>query len=59
MAVETYRVEKDGVTFYVQKESMKRYEDDGYVIFNHLDQRVDANGNVLENNKEEGVQNDG
>lgn len=55
MAVETYRAEKDGVTFYVQKESMKRYEDDGYVIFNHLNQRVDASGNVIENKREEGV----
>lgn len=55
MAVETYRVEKDGVTFYVQKDSMKRYEDDGYMIFNHLDQRVDASGNVLGGKKEEGV----
>lgn len=58
MVVETYRVEKDGVTFYVQKESMKRYEDDGYAIFNYLNQRVDASGNVLESKKEEGVKND-
>lgn len=52
MFIETYRVEKDGVSFYVQKETLKHYEDEGYSIFKSFEQRIDADENVISENED-------
>lgn len=37
----TYRVEKDGVTFYVQPTQLQYYADNGYRIYKTVEEVVD------------------
>ena len=50
--IETYRVEKDGRSFYVQEEMLQYYQDNGYRIFKSYEREIDANGEPVNNGEE-------
>lgn len=53
--MDLYRVEKDGVTFYVQPEQMPAYQAAGYTIFKQVEQVVsDVEAEVKSANARQG-----
>lgn len=47
-AIETYRVEKDGVSFYIQKEMVPYYSENGYRVFKSFEREIDQDGEPID-----------
>lgn len=53
----TYRVEKDGVTFFIQREALDYYANNGYTIYKSVEVEVDDISKELNNSVSSEVEN--
>lgn len=47
-AIETYRVEKDGLSFFIQEEMVPYYSENGYKVFKSFEREIDVEGQPVE-----------